>query len=214
MESLLNFVSANNVMISAGILILAYIFIATEKIPKVTIALLGAAITVIIGLVSQVKVLDGVINPNYFVNYIDFNVIFLLVSMMIIVSISTRIGVFSYIANELLKLTKGHPIKVLVALGLFTAFVSAFLDNVTTVILIMPITFSIAKKLDINPVPFLLTEIVASNIGGTATLIGDPPNIIIGSAGGLSFMDFINELTGVVIVILIVVILFMVLLCY
>lgn len=211
MESLLNFVSANNVMISAGILILAYIFIATEKIPKVTIALLGAAITVIIGLVSQVKVLDGVINPNYFVNYIDFNVIFLLVSMMIIVSISTRSGVFSYIANELLKLTKGHPIKVLVALGLFTAFVSAFLDNVTTVILIMPITFSIAKKLDINPVPFLLTEIVASNIGGTATLIGDPPNIIIGSAGGLSFMDFINELTGVVIVILIAVILFMVL---
>ena len=161
MESLLNFVSANNVMISAGILILAYIFIATEKIPKVTIALLGAAITVIIGLVSQVKVLDGVINPNYFVNYIDFNVIFLLVSMMIIVSISTRSGVFSYIANELLKLTKGHPIKVLVALGLFTAFVSAFLDNVTTVILIMPITFSIAKKLDIKPVPFLLTEIVA-----------------------------------------------------
>lgn len=211
MESLLSFVSANSVMISAGILILAYIFIATEKIPKVTIALLGAAITVIIGLVSQAKIVDGAVNPNYFVNFVDFNVIFLLVSMMIIVSISTRSGVFSYMANELLKLTKGHPVKVLAALGLFTAFVSAFLDNVTTVILIMPITFSIAKKLDINPVPFLLTEIVASNIGGTATLIGDPPNIIIGSAGGLTFMDFIKELTGVVAVILVAVIIFMVL---
>lgn len=206
MDFLHSFVMSHNVIISAGLLILAYIFIATEKIPKVTIALLGAAITIILGLVSQEKMLADGINSHYFVNFVDFNVIFLLVSMMIIVSITTRSGVFSYIANELLKLTKGHPIRVLVALGLFTAVVSAFLDNVTTVILIMPITFSIAKKLDINPIPFLLTEILSSNIGGTATLIGDPPNIIIGSAGNLAFMDFIKELTGVVAVILISVI--------
>lgn len=206
MEMIHSFVSAHNVMISAGLLILAYIFIATEKIPKVTIALLGAGITILLGLVSQIKMDGEVINPHYFINFVDFNVIFLLVSMMIIVNISTRSGVFTYIANELLKLTKGHPIKVLVALGLFTAVTSAFLDNVTTVILILPITFAIARKLDIDPLPFLLTEVFASNIGGTATLIGDPPNIIIGSAAGFSFMDFIWNLTDVVAIILLVVI--------
>lgn len=200
-----SFISSHSVLISASLLILAYIFIALEKIPKVTIALLGGALTIVLGLVSQTKVLGDAINPHYFINFIDFNVIFLLVSMMIIVSITTRSGVFNWIANELLKFTKGHPIKVLCALGLFTAITSAFLDNVTTVILIMPITFAIAKKLDIDPIPFLLTEIFSSNIGGTATLIGDPPNIIIGSAGGLSFMDFIKELTPVILVIMCVV---------
>ena len=184
MEFIQNFVSAHNVLISAGILILAYIFIATEKIPKVTIALLGAGITIVLGLVSQLKTVDGTLNPHYFVNFIDFNVIFLLVSMMIIVNITTRSGVF-------------------------TAVVSAFLDNVTTVILILPITFAIAKKLEIDPIPFLLTEVFASNIGGTATLIGDPPNIIIGSAAGFSFMDFINNLTGVIAIILFSVIAFL-----
>ena len=205
MELIHNFVSAHNVLISAGILILAYIFIALEKVPKVTIALLGAGITILLGLVSQSKVLDGVLNPTYFVQYVDFNVIFLLVSMMIIVSITTRSGVFNYIANNLLKMTKGHPIAILAVLGIFTAVTSAFLDNVTTVILIMPITFFIAKELDIDPIPYLLTEIFASNIGGTATLIGDPPNIIIGSAAGFSFMDFVNNLTVVVAIILVVV---------
>ena len=209
MELIHSFVSAHNVLISAGLLILAYIFIATEKIPKVTIALLGAGITIF--LVSQTRVLDGVLNPTYFVQYIDFNVIFLLVSMMIIVNITTRSGVFSYLANELLKMTKGHPVLILIALGIFTAVVSAFLDNVTTVILIMPITFAIARKLEIDPIPYLLTEVFASNIGGTATLIGDPPNIIIGSAAGFSFMDFVNNLTLVVAVILIAVLAVMVL---
>ncbi len=211
MELIHSFVSAHNVLISAGLLILAYIFIATEKIPKVTIALLGAGITIFLGLVSQTRVLDGVLNPTYFVQYIDFNVIFLLVSMMIIVNITTRSGVFSYLANELLKMTKGHPVLILIALGVFTAVVSAFLDNVTTVILIMPITFAIARKLEIDPIPYLLTEVFASNIGGTATLIGDPPNIIIGSAAGFSFMDFVSNLTLVVAVILIAVLAVMVL---
>lgn len=200
-----SFISSHSVLVSASLLILAYIFIALERIPKVTIALLGGALTIVLGLVSQTKALGDGINPHYFINFIDFNVIFLLVSMMVIVSITTRSGVFNWIANELLKFTKGHPVKVLCALGLFTAFTSAFLDNVTTVILIMPITFAIAKKLDIDPIPFLLTEIFSSNIGGTATLIGDPPNIIIGSAGGLSFIDFIKELTPVILVIMCVV---------
>ncbi len=200
------FISSHSVSISAGLLLLAYVFIALEKIPKMTIALLGGAITIVLGLVSQSKTLDGLINPNYFINFIDFNVIFLLVAMMIIVAITTKSGVFNWLANELLKFTKGHPVKILFALGIFTAFVSAFLDNVTTVILIMPITFAIAKKLEIDPVPYLLTEVFASNIGGTATLIGDPPNIIIGSAGGLTFMDFLKELTPVVVIILLIVV--------
>ncbi len=202
---LAEFITAHAVAISAMLLIVAYIFIATEKIPKVTIALLGAGLTVILGLVSQSKMLGDNINPHYFVNFVDFNVIFLLVSMMIIVNISTKSGVFNYVANEMLKLTKGHPLKILVVLSIFTATVSAFLDNVTTVILIMPITFAIAKKLEINPLPYLLTEVFASNIGGTATLIGDPPNIIIGSAAGFSFMDFIYNLTLPVAIILITV---------
>ena len=205
MEHLHALVQAHSVGFSAAILLIAYVFIATEKIPKVTIALLGAAVTILLGLVSQTKALDGVLNAHYFINFVDFNVIFLLVSMMIIVSIATRSGMFNWIANELLRLTKGHPKKVLITLGLFTAVTSALLDNVTTVILIMPVTFFIAKQLDINPVPFLIAEIFASNIGGTATLIGDPPNIIIGSAAGLSFMAFIKELTPVIAVILAVI---------
>lgn len=211
MDFIQSFISVHSVQISAGILILAYILIATEKISKVTIALLGACLTIILGLVSQTKTINGVLNPLYFVQYIDFNVIFLLISMMIIVNITTKSGIFNYIANELLKKTKGHPLAILAVLGVFTAFVSAFLDNVTTVILIMPITFSIAEKLDINPIPYLLTEVFASNIGGTATLIGDPPNIIIGSAAGFTFMDFVNNLTLVVCMILFAVILFMML---
>lgn len=209
MEHLHALVQSHAVVVSAAILLIAYVFIALEKIPKVTIALLGAALTIVLGLVSQNKLLGDSINPHYFINFVDFNVIFLLVSMMIIVSIATRSGMFNWIANELLRLTKGHPKLVLLTLGIFTAVTSAFLDNVTTVILIMPVTFFIAKQLDINPLPFLITEIFASNIGGTATLIGDPPNIIIGSAAGLSFMDFLKELTGVVAVILIVIVLLM-----
>ena len=207
MEFLNSLVGNNAMIFSAVILILAYIFIATEKIPKVTIALIGAALTMFLGLVSVNKNLsDGSLDPHYFVNFIDFNVIFLLVAMMIIVNISTATGMFNWIANQLLKFTKGHPTLIVIVLAIFTAVVSAFLDNVTTVILIMPITFYIAEKLDINPIPFLIVEIFASNIGGTATLIGDPPNIIIGSAAGFSFMDFLNELTGIVAVILVLVV--------
>ena len=201
----MDFISTNAVVISSSILLIAYIFIALEKIPKVTVALIGAGLTILLGLVSQNKMIGDSLNSHYFVNFVDFNVIFLLVSMMILVLIATKSGVFTWIANELLKLTKGKPIKILFVLGLFTALVSAFLDNVTTVILIMPITFAIAKQLEINPVPILITEVISSNIGGTSTLIGDPPNIIIGSAAGFSFMDFIVNLAPVVVIILLVV---------
>ena len=209
MEQFYALVQSHAVVISAVVLVLAYVFIALEKIPKVTIALLGAAVVVFSGLVSQEKIAETGLNEFYFINFVDFNVIFLLVSMMIIVNITTRCGVFKWIAIELLKMTKGKPLMVLITLAFLTALLSAFLDNVTTVILIMPITLVVAKQLDINPVPLLITEIFASNIGGTATLIGDPPNIIIGSAAGFSFMDFIKELTLICLIIMAAVVAFL-----
>ncbi len=208
MEALQNLVQQNAVAVSAGILIVAYIFIAWEKISKVTIALLGACVTLFLGLLAADKDINDL--AHYFTNYIDFNVIFLLVAMMIIVHITSNSGVFKWLANEMLKLTKGKPILVLTSLAIFTAVVSAFLDNVTTVILVMPITFAACKKLDVNPIPFLISEILCSNIGGTATLIGDPPNIIIGSAAGFSFMDFVRELTLIVVIIMAVTVAIMV----
>lgn len=210
MEFITSWAHANALIISATVLVVAYIFIATEKIPKMTVALIGASLTLFLGLLGHSQKVNGLFAHHYFINYIDFNVIFLLVSMMLIVSIATKSGMFNWVANEMLKKTKGHPKTILCCLALFTAVASAFLDNVTTVILIMPVTFAIAKELEINPVPFLITEILASNIGGTATLIGDPPNIIIGSAAGFSFMNFINELTLIVAIILIAVIAIMV----
>lgn len=205
MEYIHSLISTNMIAISALILLVSYIFIAIDKIPKVTITLIGGAITILLGLVGAEK------GENYFINYVDFGVIFLLVSMMIIVNISSKSGMFNWVANVLLKYTKGHPILILFMLGLFTAVTSAFLDNVTTVVLILPITFFIAEQLEINPIPYLITEIFSSNIGGTATLIGDPPNIIIGTAANLSFMDFIKELTPVVAIVLLSVLLLVVL---
>lgn len=201
MEHLHNIISSHSLIVSGAILFIAYIFIAIEKISKVTVALIGASVTIALGLLAQDKGAD-IINHLYFINFVDYNVIFLLVSMMIIVHISAKSGVYNWVAIELLKITKGHPVGILCALALFTAIASAFLDNVTTVILVMPITFMIAKQLDIDPVPYLITEIIASNIGGTATLIGDPPNIIIGSKAGFSFMTFLLELTDIVLLIL------------
>lgn len=208
MEYLHQIVSNNAILISAIILLVAYVFIAWEKIPKVVIALLGGSLTLFLGLLATEKTHDNL--ASYFVSFIDFNVIFLLVSMMIIVHIASKSGMFTWLANEILKKTKGKPKLVLAALAVFTAVASAFLDNVTTVILVMPITFAACKLLDISPIPFLISEIFCSNIGGTATLIGDPPNIIIGSAANFSFMDFVRELTGVVFVIMVVVIAYLI----
>ncbi len=203
---MLNFIQAHGMIISGLILVIAYIFIASEKIQKSVVALFGAALTMLLGLIpfethfdpTTKTIVKGVFQ------HVDFQVIFLLIGMMIIVHISSRSGVFKWLALELLHLTKGHPKTVLFALAAFTAIASAFLDNVTTVVLMMPITFVIAKEFETDPVPFLITEVLASNIGGTATLIGDPPNIIIGTRAGLSFMDFVKELTPIVTVIFLV----------
>ena len=197
------FISEHGMIISGAILLVAYIFIASEKIQKSVVALAGASLTMLLGLLPFHGYFDekaGVYVKSVF-DYIAFDVIFLLIGMMILVHIASKSGVFKWIAIQLLKLTKGHPKMVLFALAAFTAVASAFLDNVTTVVLIMPVTFVIAKEFDMDPIPFLITEVLASNIGGTATLIGDPPNIIIGAKAGLSFMDFLRELTDVVVII-------------
>lgn len=204
MENIHNFIEIHSIFVSVAILLCAYLLIIVDKLPRIAVVLLGASATIILGILSQNKGAHGNFDPNYFINYIDFNVIFLLVSMMIIVNITAKSGVFNWLAKELLKFTKGKPKLVLLTLGFFTAIASAFLDNVTTVILVMPVTFIIAKELDINLIPLLITEIITSNIGGTATLIGDPPNIIIGSAAGLSFGDFVMELMGIIFIILLV----------
>lgn len=201
-------VSSHGVFISGAILLVAYIFIATEKIQKSVVALIGASLTLLLGLLP----FKGYINQDTHTyvkavfDYIEFDVIFLLIGMMIIVHIASKSGVFKWMAIQLLRLTKGNPKWVLFTLAAFTAVASAFLDNVTTVVLMMPITFVIAKEFETDPVPFLITEVIASNIGGTATLIGDPPNIIIGTRAGLSFLDFLLELTDIVTLIFLVVV--------
>ena len=203
---MIHFIHANAMLISGLVLLIAYIFIASEKIQKSVVALSGAAIVMLLGLLPFEGFYDTA-SSSYvkgLFDYIDFQVIFLLIGMMIIVHISSRSGVFKWLALEILHLTKGHPKTVLFSLAAFTAIASAFLDNVTTVVLMMPITFIIAKEFDTDPVPFLITEVFASNIGGTATLIGDPPNIIIGTKAGLSFMDFVRELTPIVAIIFLV----------
>ena len=196
----MDLVSNYGMIISGAILLVAYIFIASEKIQKSVVALVGASLTMLLGLLP----FHGSVNPQTetyirsVFDYIEFEVIFLLIGMMIIVHIASRSGVFKWMAIGILKATKGHP------KAAFTAIASAFLDNVTTVVLVMPVTFVIAREFECDPVPFLITEVLASNIGGTATLIGDPPNIIIAAKAGLSFMDFVNELTVVVFTIFLV----------
>lgn len=195
-----DFIQNHAMILSGTILLIAYIFIASEKVQKSVVALVGASLTMLLGLLPFHGKIDAQ-TGNYIrsvFDYIEFEVIFLLIGMMIIVHIASRSGVFKWMAIEILKATKGHPKLVLFALAAFTAVASAFLDNVTTVVLIMPVTFVIAREFECDPVPFLITEVLASNIGGTATLIGDPPNIIIGAKAGLSFMDFVNELTGII----------------
>lgn len=188
-------------LLSSLVLIVSYLFIAWERIPKVTVAMLGASLMLLFDHAPAEKVFS----------HIDFQVIFLLIGMMIIVNITNRSGVFKWLAIHMLRLTRGHPKLILVALATFTAVLSAFLDNVTTVVLVLPITFLVVKELELDAMPFLITEILSSNIGGTATLIGDPPNIIIGTAAGLSFMDFVRELAPVVILIYLVSIVLLVL---
>ena len=157
----------------------------------------------------MVLILTGVMSADKALSYIDFNTIGVLVGMMIFVAIVRRSGMFEYIAVRAAKAVHGDPWKIMVAFTLITAVLSAILDNVTTVLLVGPMSIAIARMLKIDPVPFLMGQILASNVGGTATLIGDPPNIMIGSAAHLSFMDFLENTGFAVLFILVVLILLM-----
>jgi Na+/H+ antiporter NhaD/arsenite permease-like protein len=185
-------------VIAVTVFVVAYLFIATEKIPKMAAALGGAGVVLALGVSGSE---DAFFSED---TGIDWNVIFLLLGMMIIVGILRRTGVFEYVAIWAAKRAKGSPLRVMILLCLITAVASAFLDNVTTVLLIAPVTLLVCDRLDIKPVPFLIAEVFASNIGGTATLIGDPPNIIIGSRAGLTFNDFLVNLTPLVAIELVV----------
>jgi Na+/H+ antiporter NhaD/arsenite permease-like protein len=172
-------------ILAIGVFLLTYAFIISEKVHRTIVAMIGGIIMLALGVVSQETAL----------HHIDFNTLGLLAGMMIIVAITGETGLFKYVAIVAAKKAKGDPLKILFSLGIITAVSSAFLDNVTTVLLMVPVTFSITRQLKVNPEPYLITEIITSNIGGTATLIGDPPNIMIGSAvKELSFMSFINNL--------------------
>ncbi|SHK65650.1 SLC13 family permease [Desulforamulus aeronauticus] len=184
----------SQVILATVVFLISYAIIISEKIHRTVVALFGAMILIVAGILHQDEA----------IHHIDFNTIGLLVGMMIIVGITRRSGVFEYLAVKSAKFSKGEPLAILVSLSVITAVLSALLDNVTTVLLIVPVTFSIARSLEINPMPILISEVLASNIGGTSTLIGDPPNIMIGSAVGLGFMDFVINLAPVVIVIMIV----------
>jgi Na+/H+ antiporter NhaD/arsenite permease-like protein len=178
--------------ISAGLFVVIYILLSMEKINKSVLVLFGASLFVFIHVIDAVKAFE----------MIDWNVIFLLIGMMIIVGITKRTGLFQYVAITAAKAVKGDPIKILILLSLITAVFSALLDNVTTVLILTPVTILIAVELGLSPVPFIIAEAIASNIGGTATLIGDPPNIMIGSKANLDFMAFLTNLGPVILIII------------
>lgn len=193
---MLSAVFANPQIVATVILLVSYVILFTEKLNRAVVALLGASVMIFAGILTQKTAIEG----------IDFNTISLLIGMMVIVNITEKSGLFQFVAIWGAKKVKAHPLGIMIVLTFVTALFSAFLDNVTTVLLIVPVTFQITRKLEINPFPYLILEIFASNIGGTATLIGDPPNILIGSALKLSFVDFAYSLTPAVIIVLLVLI--------
>jgi Na+/H+ antiporter NhaD/arsenite permease-like protein len=182
----------NPMWVSTCILALTYGLIISDQVNRAIVALIGAALMVLAGVVDQQEALRGV----------DWNTLGLLTGMMILVSISRRSGMFQYMAVWSAKAARAHPAGILLLLQITTAVLSAFLDNVTTVLLVVPVTLAITQELEVPPYPFLFAEIFASNIGGTATLIGDPPNILIGSLAGLDFNAFVYHLTPVILVVM------------
>lgn len=177
------------------IFVIAYALIISEKVHRTIVGICGA----------MLMILCGIIDQDTAIRHIDFNTLGLLMGMMIIVNITSETGLFNFLAIWSAKKVKARPIALLIALSALTMVCSALLDNVTTVLLTVPITFSITSQLKVDVKPYLISQILSSNIGGTATLIGDPPNIMIGSAVGLNFMDFVNNLTGICILIFFVV---------
>lgn len=186
-------------IIAVAVFLIVILLIITERVHRTAAAMAGAVVLILTGVMSADKALS----------YIDFNTIGVLVGMMIFVAIVRQSGMFEYIAVRAAKAVHGDPWKIMVAFTLITAVLSAILDNVTTVLLVGPMSIAIARMLKIDPVPFLMGQILASNVGGTATLIGDPPNIMIGSAAHLSFMDFLDNTGFAVLFILVVLILLM-----
>lgn len=182
--------------IATAIFVAAYAVIVSEKIDKTKVALCGAALTLAAKVLTQH---DAFHDADLGV---DWNVIFLLISMMVMVNIMTKTGVFQYVAVKSAKIGRGEPFAIMAVFAVVTAVASALLDNVTTVLLLAPVTLLVAEELGIDPVPYLITEALASNIGGTATLIGDPPNIMIASKAGLDFMDFLIHLTPAIVVVM------------
>ena len=180
--------------LAIAIFVLAYVLIATEKISRIAIALGGAAAMFVIGATDADKAFYS------HETGIDWNVIFLLLGMMIIVGVIHKTGLFEFLAIKAIKVADGSPRKALVFLVILVAVASAILDNVTTILLAVPMTIIVCKQLNVNPIPFLLSEVFASNIGGASTLVGDPPNIIIASRAGLSFNDFLIHMAPLVIV--------------
>ncbi len=176
------------------IFIVAYALIISEKVHRTIVGIFGAMLMIMFGILSQETA----------IHHIDFNTLGLLMGMMIIVNITAETGLFNFLAIWAAQKVKAQPMKLLLALATLTAVCSALLDNVTTVLLTVPVTFSITSQLKVDVKPFLMAQILASNIGGTATLVGDPPNIMIGSAVGLSFMDFILNLAAPAAIIFIV----------
>lgn len=180
--------------VSTCILAITYAVIMSEKVNRAIVALVGAGVMILVGVLDQQEAIRG----------IDFNTIGLLTGMMILVSISRRSGMFQYLAVWSAQVAKAHPAGILIILQITTAVLSAFLDNVTTVLLMVPVTLAICKTLKVPAYPYLFAEVFASNIGGTATLIGDPPNILIGSQAGLTFNDFVMNLTPIIIIVMLV----------
>ncbi len=177
----------NQVAIAIVIFLFTYGLIMSERIHRAAAALLGASLLLILNVVPWENVPD----------YLDLNTLLLLTGMMIIVNTARKSGLFEYIAIKTAKIAKGSPIKILLLFSFVTALVSSFLDNVTTVLLLTPMLLYVTRLMELDPVPFLLAEIFASNIGGTATLLGDPPNIMIGSAAGLTFNDFLMNMAPI-----------------
>ena len=175
-------------IVAVAVFAVAYVLIATERLPKTVIALGGAGVILGVGVATSE---EAFYSPE---TGVDWDVIFLLLGMMIIVGVLRRTGVFEFVAIWAAKRAKGSPLRVMILLVLITAGASAFLDNVTTVLLIAPVTLLVCDRLAVSPIPFLIAEVLASNIGGAATLIGDPPNIIIASRSGLTFNDFLMHM--------------------
>jgi Na+/H+ antiporter NhaD/arsenite permease-like protein len=184
--------------IAIAVFVVAYALIASDRINKTLVALSGAAIVVALGVVES----DDVFYSNE--TGIDWDVIFLLFGMMIIVSVLRETGVFEYIAIWAAKRARGSPLRIMILLVIVTAVASALLDNVTTVLLVAPVTLLVCDRLAINAAPFLIAEVFASNIGGASTLVGDPPNIIVASRAGLTFNDFLVHMTPIVVIVMVV----------